>query len=280
MKHAFLWASNACLILDVVFSALCVVGGHEEPVVSLDLAAKVALLLFVTSLPFFALDRELAASRSELTFVWKIWTIEAVDFCTILYGAIDYAAAERRRNAVLGVAPPPGLFDPWGGLWAAPWRAWSPALRVYVAAFAANAVLFGGLASGLLARALTAREDEHVVGRAGYMFVATYVFALDAVTDLPVWFASLVTRAYVHNLYLTFNVVINLLALVRGIYICLVACLLPLGPPPRLLGPDADPALYGATRAASTESLSRLERATSSSLSELEADRPPPPPLV
>ena len=197
-------------------------------------------------------DRELAVGRSELTFVWKIWTIEAVDFCTILYGAIDYAAAERRRNAVLGVAPPPGLFDPWGGLWAAPWRAWSPALRVYVAAFAANAVLFGGLASGLLARALTAREDEHVVGRAGYMFVATYVFALDAVTDLPVWFASLVTRAYVHNLYLTFNVVINLLALVRGIYICLVACLLPLGPPPRLLGPDADPALYGATRAASS----------------------------
>ena len=280
LLSAFLWASNACLILDVVFSALCVVGGHEEPVVSLDLAAKVALLLFVTSLPFFALDRELAASRSELTFVWKIWTIEAVDFCTILYGAIDYAAAERRRNAVLGVAPPPGLFDPWGGLWAAPWRAWSPALRVYVAAFVANAVLFGGLASGLLARALTACEDEHVVGRAGYMFVATYVFALDAVTDLPVWFASLVTRAYVHNLYLTFNVVINLLALVRGIYICLVACLLPLGPPPRLLGPDADPALYGATRVASTESLSRLERATSSSLSELEADRPPPPPLV
>ena len=138
----------------------------------------------------------------------------------------------------------------------------------------------GGLCRAVIDDAATRREDEHVVGRAGYMFVATYVFALDAVTDLPVWFASLVTRAYVHNLYLTFNVVINLLALVRGIYICLVACLLPLGPPPRLLGPDADPALYGATRAASTESLSRLERATSSSLSELEADRPPPPPLV
>ena len=44
--------------------------------------------------------------------------------------------------------------------------------------------------------------------------------------------------------------------------------------------PQVDPALYGATRVASTESLSRLERATSSSLSELEADRPPPPPLV
>ena len=104
LLSAFLWASNACLILDVVFSALCVVGGHEEPVVSLDLAAKVALLLFVTSLPFFALDRELSASASELTFVWKIWTIEAVDFCTILYGTIDYAQSERRQNAVLGCA--------------------------------------------------------------------------------------------------------------------------------------------------------------------------------
>ena len=39
-------------------------------------------------------------------------------------------------------------------------------------------------------------------------------------------------------------------------------------------------AVFLATRVASTESLSRLERATSSSLSELEADRPPPPPLV
>ena len=41
------------------------------------------------------------------------------------------------------------------------------------------------------------------------------------------WFATLVTRAYVHNIYLTFNVIVNLLALVRGIYICLVVCLLP-----------------------------------------------------
>ena len=101
---AFLWASNACLILDVVFSALCVVGG-----VSLDLAAKVALLLFVTSLPFFALDRELAASRSELTFVSKIWTIEAVDFCTILYGAIATGGRRPPRSAAGSLRPPRGL---------------------------------------------------------------------------------------------------------------------------------------------------------------------------
>ena len=297
----FQHASNVCLIVDVVFSAVCVVGGHTENVVSVDLAVKVALFLFVTSLPFFALDRELAVGRSELTFVWKIWTIEAVDFCTILYGAIDYAQQERsdgekdldawNREHAIPAGEPPVNWD-----WDDFWLDWSPALQVYVAAFALNAVLFGCLASWILVRALTKADDEPTVERGGYMFVATYVFILDAFTDLPawlgaakrvirrrcdarlprarvpgntstcrerferrslvresaetsgnrprwepltlgmshpraaqVWLASLVTRAYVHNIYLTFNVIVNLLALVRGVYICLVACLLPPG---------------------------------------------------
>jgi len=298
----FVWLSNACLILDVVFSAICVVSGHQEAIVSVDLAMKVGLFLFVTSLPFFALDRELAHSASELTFVWKIWTIEAVDFCTILYGTIDYAQSERKRNAVLGVAAPPA-FDPWEGVWSTAWRTWSPALQVYVAAFILNAILFGALASWVLVRALTAPEDEHIVDRGGYMFVATYVFVLDAITDLPVWFASLVTRAYVHNLYLTFNVIVNLLALVRGIYICLVACLLPLGPPPGAarrptLDDSQQMTLYGAVRQSeygsaavsrspgssravsrntSSTSLSRLDRATSAAGSSGESSSRQPP---
>ena len=187
----FQHASNVCLIVDVVFSAVCVVGGHTENVVSVDLAVKVALFLFVTSLPFFALDRELAVGRSELTFVWKIWTIEAVDFCTILYGAIDYAQQERsdgekdldawNREHAIPAGEPPVNWD-----WDDFWLDWSPALQVYVAAFALNAVLFGCLASWILVRALTKADDEPTVERGGYMFVATYVFILDAFTDLPV----------------------------------------------------------------------------------------------
>lgn len=239
----FLHASNLTLIADVVFNAVCVVGGHEEDIVSLDLALKVGLFLFVTSLPFFALDRELAASASELTFVWKIWTIEAVDFCTILYGAIDYAQSEPPFDG-----GPPGDWpgDRWPALWdTLGGRHWSPALRVYVFAFAANAVLFGVLSSAILVRALTKDDGEPIVATRGYMFIATYVFVLDALTDLPVWLASLVTRAYVHNMYLAFNVIINLLALVRGVYICLVACLLP---PGAVGNADADGrGAYGAT---------------------------------
>ena len=60
------------------------------------------------------------------------------------------------------------------------------------------------------------------------MFIATSSSS-STPADLPVWLASLVTRAYVHNIYLTFNVIVNLLALVRGVYICLVACLMPPG---------------------------------------------------
>ena len=191
----FQHASNVCLIVDVVFSAVCVVGGHTENVVSVDLAVKVALFLFVTSLPFFALDRELAVGRSELTFVWKIWTIEAVDFCTILYGAIDYAQQERsdgekdldawNREHAIPAGEPPVNWD-----WDDFWLDWSPALQVYVAAFALNAVLFGCLASWILVRALTKADDEPTVERGGYMFVATYVFILDAFTDLPVWLGA------------------------------------------------------------------------------------------
>ena len=235
----FVHSSNVCLIVDVVFSAVCVVGGHTENIVSVDLAVKVALFLFVTSLPFFALDRELAVGRSELTFVWKIWTIEAVDFCTILYGAIDYAQSERaeavaerdvwNREHTDAAAPSDSgdAADDWE--WDDFWLDWSPALQVYVLAFALNAVLFGCLASWVLVRGVTKHELEDIVQRSGYMFIATFVFFLDALTDLPVWLASLVTRAYVHNIYLTFNVIVNLLALVRGVYICLVACLMPPG---------------------------------------------------
>ena len=70
------------------------------------------------------------------------------------------------------------------------WLDWSPALQVYVAAFALNAVLFGCLASWILVRALTKADDEPTVERGGYMFVATYVFILDAFTDLPVWLGA------------------------------------------------------------------------------------------
>ena len=48
---------------------------------------------------------------------------------------------------------------------------------------------------------------------------------LDAVTDLPIWVASLITRAYVGNPFLTFNIVLNLLACIRGVYITLSACI-------------------------------------------------------
>lgn len=263
----FVHLSNAALIADVVFSAVCVVGGHEESVVSVDLATKVGLLLFVTSLPFFALDRELATTSSELTFVWKIWTIEAVDFCTILYGAIDYAAAERSAREQ--------DLDAWNRAHGATLKwddfstDWSPALQVYVAAFAANAVLFGILASWVLVRALTKPGHEVILQTRGYMYIATYVFFLDAITDLPVWLASLVTRAYVHNMCLTFNVIVNLLALVRGVYICLVACLLlPPGkcgtPPPLNADVDLEASgtqltLYGAAQANNNGRLTHSE---------------------
>ena len=72
--------------------------------------------------------------------------------------------------------------------------------------------------------------------------------------------ASLVTRAYVHNIYLTFNVIVNLLALVRGVYICLVACLLP----PGSLSADAPETQltrYGADGAGAYNPVRRQQRA-------------------
>ena len=111
------------------------------------------------------------------------------------YGAIDYAQQERsdgekdldawNREHAIPAGEPPVNWD-----WDDFWLDWSPALQVYVAAFALNAVLFGCLASWILVRALTKADDEPTVERGGYMFVATYVFILDAFTDLPVWLGA------------------------------------------------------------------------------------------
>ncbi|KAJ1453746.1 hypothetical protein M885DRAFT_588463 [Pelagophyceae sp. CCMP2097] len=212
-----LHGSTAMLILDIIVSSLAIIDGRTENVISVDLTIKIALYLFVTSLPFFALDRELARDRSRLTFVWKIWTIEAVDFCTILYGAIQYASKLREDGLPHDISGPQWLRKLDHG--------WDRALTTYVVAFVANAVFFGALASAVLARVLRSAVGEGADGSRYYTYVAIYVFVLDAVTDLPVWLVSLVTRAYVHNFCLTFNVLVNLLALVRGVYITLTACL-------------------------------------------------------
>ena len=36
------------------------------------------------ALPFYAMDQALAQANSNLTFVWKLWFIEAVDFSSIV----------------------------------------------------------------------------------------------------------------------------------------------------------------------------------------------------
>ena len=112
-------------------------------------------------------------------------------------------------------------------------RNWDGALDIYVLSFTLNAVLFGGLASLILARTIRVTTFAHledvpnptIAGQHGYAIIATFVFILDVITDLPVWLVSLITRAYVHNTPLTLNIILNLLALVRGVYITIVACL-------------------------------------------------------
>jgi hypothetical protein len=71
-------------------------------------------------------------------------------------------------------------------------------------------------------------------------------------------------------MYLAFNVIINLLALVRGVYICLVACLLP---PGKIGNVDAD-AGYGAT---TTNGLLLTDFAGVDFAERPPAGRPPPP---
>mmetsp|Transcript_839 Transcript_839/g.2371 ORF Transcript_839/g.2371 Transcript_839/m.2371 type:complete len:427 (-) Transcript_839:131-1411(-) len=222
-------ASNAVLVVDVIFSSICIMAGRREEVLSVDLSVKLGFYLFATSLGFFALDQELARTKSELTFVWKIWSIEAIDFITILYGAVKYSADEYGKEN-----------DDDGkhilrSIWERRYQHfmnWDGALDVYVLSFTLNAVLFGGLASLILARTIRVTTfyelEEHprtIAGEHGYAFVATFVFVLDVITDLPVWFVSLITRAYVHNTPLTLNIILNLLALIRGVYITIIACL-------------------------------------------------------
>jgi len=229
-------ASNAVLVVDVIFSSICIMAGRREEVLSVDLSVKLGFYLFATSLGFFALDQELARTKSELTFVWKIWSIEAIDFITILYGAVKYSADEYGKTDDDAAADDEG---PGKHVIRSIWERryqhfmnWDGALDVYVLSFTLNAVLFGGLASLILARAVRVTQfydlEDHprtIAGEHGYAFVATFVFVLDVITDLPVWFVSLITRAYVHNTPLTLNIILNLLALIRGVYITIIACL-------------------------------------------------------
>ena len=166
---------------------------------------------------------------------WKLWFIEGIDVFTMMYGLINYA------HNLLEAPPPPddarrralGAWSWWTGADddaggdgdgvgddGAPWDA---ALRIYFVAFVVNVVCFGALASRMLVHVVEGRE--FALGDGYYRFVATFTCVLDGVTDLPVWLASLVTRAYVGNLALTANIVVNLLACVRAVYITLTAVL-------------------------------------------------------
>ena len=104
--------SNAVLVVDVIFSSICIMAGRREEVLSVDLSVKLGFYLFATSLGFFALDQELARTKSDLTFVWKIWSIEAIDFITILYGTfydVGVVVVSCRRFFFVSCRGPAGL---------------------------------------------------------------------------------------------------------------------------------------------------------------------------
>ena len=86
------------LTTDLVGLAYFWAEGHEAPLVKVDFVVKLAAYFMFTSLPFYAMDKELSIAHSSLTFVWKLWFIEAVDFGTIAFGAIEYAQNEHLES--------------------------------------------------------------------------------------------------------------------------------------------------------------------------------------
>eukprot|EP00614_Pseudopedinella_elastica_P010750 CAMPEP_0172587942 /NCGR_PEP_ID=MMETSP1068-20121228/6916_1 /TAXON_ID=35684 /ORGANISM="Pseudopedinella elastica, Strain CCMP716" /LENGTH=270 /DNA_ID=CAMNT_0013383121 /DNA_START=623 /DNA_END=1435 /DNA_ORIENTATION=- len=196
------------------------------------------------------MDLELSRTHSKNVLVWKIWFIEVLDFSSILIGAIKFAEEQRLRqikeNKVAACDDCGGggatvrrldladdgapTDDGWGhdstgtdGKYYV-WAQWDFMLKMYFAALVVNSFCFGGLSAQLMSTILTSRS-RWCISDGIYFFVAAFVSVLDAVTDLPIWVASLITRAYVGNPFLTFNIVLNLLACIRGVYITLSACI-------------------------------------------------------
>ena len=210
---------------DLITSVYVWIVGHSEQLVKIDVGVKISAFLFFTSLPFYSMDKELARLKSPLTFVWKLWFIEAVDFCTMVYGTIRYAHELFGEDD--GGDDGRRLGDKHGddgdddGEYFG-WDQWDTALRIFFLAFVVNATFFGGLSTYMFCKSLGTKRDARL-GDGSYKFVAIFVSVLDGITDLPVWVASLTSRAYIGNLPLTFNIVINLLACVRGVYITMTA---------------------------------------------------------
>jgi len=185
----------AAQYLDIVVTSVLHVFFHSR-IAKPELVLKLSLYLYSTSLPFYVLDKALIAARSHAVLTWKIWTVEALNIATILFGATG------RENHP----------DEW--------------LTIYAIGFGVNVCAFGLISSWMLSRLVANPSDEHVLNTNYlriYRNISFSVVVLDLLSDTPVCFSNVKTEIYVNNWVYTANTVANVLAIARGIYILLRA---------------------------------------------------------
>jgi len=190
---------------DVIFLFVLLLNhpfaNHRPAFLAQEFWCKISLYLFSSALPFYAIDRHLTEAKSKAILTWKIWIVESVDLMTMVIGVFKINET---------------IDDTW--------------IIPYACCVGANIGLFSILSIYLLARLVRNPEDGTVLDAtslATYKFVSITVMAIDGVTDMPTFIATLVSKQYVGNWGLTMNIVINMLAIARAFFIILYAYLLP-----------------------------------------------------
>lgn len=181
---------------DAMLNAFWRFCGVSEGGIGSDLVMKMMLFVFATSLPFFAIDQSINRKGEALPFLWKVWVIEAIDLVTLFYGSLDLVDAKKDDS-----------------------DGWNTTLIVYYSCICFNIIGIGALTAWLIGKELCDKEFFHGFAASRYRFIVHFVAVLDGFTDVPVFFLSLYERNYVNNLGLTMNVVINLLSILRAIFI-------------------------------------------------------------
>ena len=129
--------------------------GVDVVLMKVDVTLKLSLYLILTALPFYSMDKELARAQSSLTFVWKIWFIEAVDIVSLVYGVVKYAHTLNPNGGARSVRR--GLWEVWQPFTLDDdpelytFAGWDGTLRVFFFAMCVNAFLFSAISSHALA---------------------------------------------------------------------------------------------------------------------------------
>lgn len=205
---ALLWAIGVVLLLKTL---VAVQTGVNTWLTAADLLVNLVCLLTLTAVPWIQMDLSRAdgpeendqedeskrVTRPETGVGWRVWFMEATDAVSLIVGFVQFAK--------------PGMEASWEHHL----LAFFYFLLVFVFCVGFALLSISGLCGiygafhGKLQYTFT--RDS--------LWVIQMVLILDIVTDVPLFAVTLFSRSYVGNAGFTFNVVANVVTILRAVYL-------------------------------------------------------------